>query len=183
MSNLTATPLIGFPRQPYIILGALASPGVATIRDLDLPRKWDVQNGYGFTGAVAVYNGTGLARFKVDIDLWLPEHFLEWNLFATILAPPLPGPAGFALGIQHPIVNGPPHNIRAVVVENVSQPVQSDTGKWTYTLSLLQYRKPMRALSRPIANIPAAGVAAPTAQSAAELKMQALAAQAKALGG
>ncbi len=176
--------LTGFPQQPYIVLGPLQSPGVATVKGLDSPRNWDVQQGYGLSGAVVVYKGTGLAKFTVDIDLWLPEHFIEWNVFAVILAAPKPGLAGgFALGILHPIVNGPPHGITEVVVENVSQPVQSDTGKWTYTISFLQYRKPLPAIARPIATIAAAEVPQPTAQSANEVQMQSLAAQAKALGG
>ncbi len=179
---LTATPFIGFPKQSYIVLGAMQSPGVATVRGLSTPREWDIRQGYGFTGAVVVYKGTSLAPFTVDIDLWLPEHFLMWNVFATVLVPPLPGPAGFALGIKHPIVNGPPHGITEVVVKDCSEPVQNDTGKWTYTLTLLPYKKPIPALARPIAAIPAAGVPMPTAQSNAELEMQKLAAEAKALG-
>jgi hypothetical protein len=175
--------LTGFPQQPYIVLGAMQSPGVATVKGLDSPREWDIRQGYGFSGATVVFKGTGLSKFSVDIDLWLPEHFILWNVFAAILVPPLPGPAGFALGIQHPIINGPPHGIHEVVVENVSQPVQSDLGKWTYTIAFLQYRKPLPALSRPIAAIPAVGTPQPTAQDQNEVKMKALAAEAKALGG
>jgi hypothetical protein len=162
----------------------MRSPGVATVHGLDNPRNWDERQGYGFSGAVLVYKGTGLSKFTVDIDLWLETHFIEWNLFATILAAPKPGLAGgFALGIKHPIVNGPPHGITEVVVDNVSQPVQSDTGKWTYTISFRQYRKPLPAIARPIAAIPAASAPLPTAQDAAEVEMLKLAAEVKALGG
>ncbi len=176
--------LTGFPQQPYIVLGPLQSPGVATVRGLDSPRNWDVQQGYGLTGAVAVFKGTGLAKFTVDIELWEPEHFIEWNVFATILAAPKPGLAGgFALGILHPIVNGPPHGVTEVVVENVSQPVQNDLGRWTYTIAFLQYKKPLPAIARPIAAIPAASAPLPTAADAGEAKMLSLTAQAKALGG
>lgn len=181
--SVLSTLFVGFPQQPYIVLGALTSPGVATVNGLGSPREWDIRQGYGFSGATVVYKGTGLSEFTVDIDLWKPEHFIEWNIFAAILAPPIPGPAGFALGIQHPIINGPPHGIHEVVVKNVSQPVQSELGKWTYTISFLQYRKPLPALSRPIAAIKAVGVPVPTAQDAAEIEMRKLAAQAKALGG
>ncbi len=179
---MVADVFTGFPQQPYIVLGALQSPGVATVRGLNSPRNWNVQQGWGFTGATAVYGGKGLAEFEVDIDLWEPEHFIEWNLFAQILAPPLPGPAGLALGILHPIVNGPPHGVHAVVVKDVSQPVQSDTGLWTYTLKFLEYRKPIPALARPIAAIPAVGVPGPTAQNLADAELVAKGAQFAALG-
>ncbi len=172
----------GFPKQSFIDLGPFRSPGVATVKGLDSPRNWDEQQGYGFSGAVLVYKGTGLAKFTVDIDLWLPEHFIAWNLFAQVLAPPKPGLAGgFALGIKHPIINGPPHNIQSVVVDNVSQPVQNDLGKWTYTISFRQYRKPLPAIARPIADIPAAAAPTPTAQDANEIEMQKLFAQVQSL--
>ncbi len=178
---IDTTLLTGFPKQSYIVLGPMRSPGVATVKGLNSPRNWDVQQGYGFSGAALVYKGTGLAKFQVDIDLWEPEHFVLWNVFATILAPPKPGPAGFALGIKHPIVNGPPHGIFDVVVEDVSQPVQNDTGKWTYTISFLQYRKPIPAIARPIAAIPAASVPQPTAADAGDAAILATAAQARAI--
>ncbi len=177
-----AVSLRGFPRQPFIVLGALRTPGVATVKGLSDPRDWDIRKGYGLAGATVVYTGKNISPFTVDVDLWLPEHFIEWNLFAAILAPPTPGKP-FALGIKHPIVNGPPHGITEVVVKDVSQPVQSNTGLWTYTLTLLPYKKPLPALARPIAAIPAVAPATPTAQDAAEVQMLALAAQAKALGG
>lgn len=180
---MVADLLTGFPQQPYIVLGALQSPGVATVKGLGSPRNWIIQQGWGFTGATVVFGGKELATFDVDIELWLPEHFIQWNLFATILAPPLPGLAGVALGILHPIVNGPPHGVHEVVVKDVSQPVQNDLGRWTYTIKFLEYKKPLPALSRPIAAIPAVGTPVPTAQTQAEVEMQALAAEAKALGG
>jgi hypothetical protein len=178
-----STLLTGFPKQPYIVLGPMRSPGVATVKGLDSPREWDIRPAYGYSGATVVYKGAGLSKFTVEIDLWLPEHFLAWNLFAPILAPPKPGLLGMALGIKHPIINGPPHGITEVVVTDVSQPVQSDTGKWTYTIAFLQYRKPLPTLSRPIAAIPAVAVPMPTAQDEAEVQMAALTAQAKGLGG
>lgn len=159
----------------------MQSPGVATVKGLNNPRNWTVQQGYGYTGASVVFAGTGLSKFTVDIDLWLPEHFILWNLFAQILAPPKPGPLGFALGIKHPIINGPPHGITEVVVEDVSQPVQSDLGKWTYTISFLQYRKPIPTIARPIAAIPANEVTQPTAKDAAEVTIAASVAQSKTL--
>ncbi len=165
--------LTGFPRQPYIVLGPLRSPGVATVRGLNSPRNWTKQQGFGYTGASLIFAGKDLAEFEVDIDLWEASQFVAWNAFAKILMPPLPGPAGLALGIKHPIVNGPPNNVHAVVVKDVSQPVQSDTGLWTYTIKFLEYRKPLIALARPIATIPDAAVTPPSPEDLEDAEVSA----------
>ena len=49
------------PYQDYIVLAGQRSPGLAVVRGSDSPRKWDVRNGYGFSGATIVYTGLGLA--------------------------------------------------------------------------------------------------------------------------
>lgn len=52
-----------------------------------------------------------------------------------------------ALEIWHPILED--LSIRAVVVEDVSQPEQTGHGEWTIKISLIEYRPPMLALARP----------------------------------
>ncbi len=168
----------GFPKQSYIDLGPFRSPGVATVKGLELDRNWNAPQSYGVSGAKLTYVGQAPIEFTVDIDLWEPAHFLEWNLFSQVLGAPLPGVAGVALGIKHPIINGPPHGITAVVVKKVSQPVQNDTGKWTYTIGFLEWRLPLPSgLARPIADVPAAEAPTPTAKDANEAEMAALWAQ------
>lgn len=154
---------IGFPRQPYVILGPAVTPGVAKVRGAGSPRNWDIRQGFGLSGAVVVFMGNTLSKFHVDVFLWKPEHFVQWELFAPILARPLPGfGMAAALGIRHPLVNMKPWSITEVVVEDVSQFEQSDTGLWVTTIDLLQYKKPIPAVARPIAAIPAAS---PTVQA------------------
>jgi hypothetical protein len=157
MSALPINPFATFPRQSYVVLGPARTPGVAKCRGANSPRNWDVQQGWGFSGAVVYFHGTGLAKFEVDVFLWKPEQFLEWKLFANVLRPPPPGSKGpTALGISHPAVNMPPLNITEVVVEDCTQFEQGPTGLWSCTIKLLQYRKPLPAVARPIAAIPAA---------------------------
>lgn len=177
---------VGFPKQPYVMFGSFRTPGVAFVRDLTLPREWDEAKPHGYSGAALRYTGQALSTWKVIVQLWLPQHFIEWNLFAAgALAPPMPGaPVGpGCFGIQHPLLNGPPHNILDAVVLDCSEPVQSDTGLWTYTISMKEFKKPLFAAARPIAAIPAIDDPRPTAQDAAEVKMELLSAQAKKLGG
>jgi hypothetical protein len=52
-----------------------------------------------------------------------------------------------ALEIWHPILED--LGIRAVVVENVLQPVQTADGEWTHEIKFIEYRRPQLALARP----------------------------------
>lgn len=188
-----STDFIGFPKQPYIVLGPYRSPGVATVKGATSPRTWNTPQGFGVDGSTATFIGTKLAKFDVEIKLWLPEQFIAWDLFAALaLAKPAsfgPGTAKTpvaalgAMGVQHPLINGPPLNIKEVVVEDVTQFDQSDTGLWTCTIKLLEYKKPIPRFARPIAAIPAVAVPQPTAQDAGEIEMQILVDEATGLAG
>lgn len=162
MSALPSNPFLSFPRQSYILLGPAKSPGVARVRGASSVRNWNAPQAFGTDGATISLASGPPAKFEVDIFLWKPEHFAEWKAFAhAVLMKPIPGVGVSALGIQHPLINGPPLNISAVVVEEVGQFEQNDTGLWMCTLRFLEFRKPIPVKSRPIAAIPAAG---PTVQ-------------------
>jgi hypothetical protein len=166
-----------FPYQDYIMLGGAPSPGRATILGggSGSPRTWDVRKGYGYSGAFIVYTGDGLAKFKVMIELWLPEHFAAWQRFAkiTLSKPPL-GLKPTALDIAHPILNMQPWSITSVVVEDVSPWEQDEEGMWSTTIDFLQFRGPKPMLGKPLASIPNAVKKIPTAQDAAEVEIQKL---------
>lgn len=164
---------LGFPRQPYVTFGPFKTPGVAKVRAPNSPRNWNVQQGWGLSGAVAIYTGAGLAKFVVDVFLWEATQFLEWQIFAKgALEKPKPGlGVGSAMGIGHPVLNMSPWSIQSIVVEDVDGFEQSPTGLWACAIHCLEYRKPIPAVARPIAAIPAATIPQPTAQSAQEAAM------------
>lgn len=170
------------PMQDYVLLGGAKTPGRATVQGAGSPRKWDVRQGYGYSGAIVVYMGDGLAQFDIHVDLWLPEHFSEWNRFAKIALVKAPlGTKPKALDISHPLLSLEPLKITSVVVEDVSQFEQDDEGLWTCTIKCLQYRAPLPALGRPLASIPNAAKITPTAQDAAEVEIQKLIGEFKTL--
>jgi hypothetical protein len=162
-----------FPYQRYVMFGAFKTPGVAKIRPPTSPRTWNIQQGYGADGASVIYVGGGLAEFEVDIFLWEKLQFLDWELFATaVLGKPVPPfGIGSAMGVQHPLLNMKPWSIKSVVIKDVTGFDVSPTGLYVCSLKCLEYRQPKAAVARPIAAIPAAAEAAPTAQSAAEVEM------------
>jgi hypothetical protein len=151
LANL-ADLLGGPPYQDYIVLAGERSPGLAHVRGAGSPRNWDIRAGYGFTGAVVVFTGTGLAKFDVDIFAWENEHFGAWKKFARrCLMAPAPGLRATSMSIQHPELNDPPLTITQVVVEDVTQWEQSpsDPGLWARAIKLIQYRKPTPILVKP----------------------------------
>lgn len=148
--------ITGAPYQDHIVLAGQVSPGLAAVRGCSSPRNWDVQKGYGLTGATVIFTGEGLATFDVDIFAWEPEHFTAWEIFArlTLVNPPI-GARPTAMFIQHPQVNDPPISVSDVVVTNVTQWEQGEEGGlWARTISFLQYRKAKPALIKPLGGVP-----------------------------
>lgn len=173
------------PRQDYVIFpGGLKTPGVATIQGLSSPRKWNIQQGYGLSGATTVYAGTDPVKFKILIQMWTSLDFVQWEAIARLhFAKPLPGMKPIALGVSHPLLNMPPHSITSIVIEDVSGPDQDEFGLWTATISCLEWKKPLPALGKPLAAIPAASKAIPTAADLADREIQAKVATLKSLAG
>jgi hypothetical protein len=169
------------PEQDYIILGGMTSPGRAMPIGAGSPRRWDTPPGYGLEGSFSVYLGDKLPAFDVIIDIWKKEQWAEWNVFAkAVLGKPK---SRFAPGldIKHPLVNRAPLNIKSVIVEDVTQFEQDETGLWTCRIKLVEWRKAKPALSKPIATIPNAAAPVPTAQDKADAQIQALTAEHRAL--
>jgi hypothetical protein len=155
--------LAGPPHQDFIVLAGAPSPGLAAVKKPDSPRKWDIRDGYGLSGAVVVFMGQGLsAKFDVDILAWETQHFIEWEVFAraTLVNPPI-GARPISMSIQHPLLNAAPLSILQVVVTNVTQWEQDSDGGGLFmrTISFLQYRKPRPALVKPLEGPPGSPVA------------------------
>jgi hypothetical protein len=166
-----------FPERDYVMIGGDPSPGKATIRGCNSPRGWDVRKGYALSGATVVPTGDDLSKFEILFEFWDESQVPLWYSFASKyfdkavrLNPGTLVPK--ALGIEHPILSAPPLRITEVVVEDVTQLEQDDTGGWSCVVKFLQYRRAKPALSPPDASIPAAQKATPTAQDAAEREIQ-----------
>ncbi len=141
------------PIQDFVILGGEKSPGRATVTGAGSPRKWDKQSGFGFSGASLIFLGEDLSDFDLLIDLWEPEHWVAWNSFARVLEKPPIGVRAKALEIVHPLINRSPIKITQVVIRDVTQFEQSDTGLWTARIPLTAFRAPKPALGKPNGSI------------------------------
>lgn len=150
-----------FPREDFIVLGGERSPGLCKVRGGGSPRTWDIQQGYGLSGATIVFTGAGLSKFEVDIFAWLPEHFPAFDRFAAkVLALPAPVRNAKSLAITHPLLNTPPVSIFQCVVEDVTQWEESDeTGLWMRTIKCIHFRAPKPLLVKPQEGPPGSPVA------------------------
>lgn len=131
----------------YVMLGGKRTPGLAEVVGASSPRNWEERPGYAMAGAWLVFRGNKLAQFEVKLRFYSPEDFAEWDAFVpTVLRTPQ-GKRPTAIDIWHPFLEQ--LQIKAVAVEDVSQPVQTDDGEWTVTLKLKEFRRPKFALAKP----------------------------------
>jgi hypothetical protein len=166
------------PQQDSVFLGNLEVPGLCTIKSASFLRKWDVREAYGASGANLIFQGEGTKRCELEVTLWEPIHFSQWEIFSkTILFAKAIGPAGIqALDISHPILDLV--QLHSVVVEEVTAFDQGDSGgKFTCTIKLIEFRPPVPALSKPTTSIPNAAAPVPTAVDAADEEQKKLIAQ------
>lgn len=132
----------------FILLAGQRSPGLCDIKGASSPRKWDEAQGYGLSGAILRFTGLGLAKFSVVLRLYEPAHWEAWQSFKAIVQKPPQGVRPKALDIYHPALEQ--LEIKAVVVEEVSQPEQTgDTGEWSITIEFREWRRPRPQLAVP----------------------------------
>jgi hypothetical protein len=173
-----------FPDADYIVLGGKVSPGRATIDGAARVRTYDIQKGYGTTGAFVRYTGDGLAKFRVRIDLWTKDDFAEWNSFAkAVLTKPPSQLRPSALKIKHPLLNLPPLEIDTVVVADVSQFRPDEHGLYSCTIDLIQYREVKIARATAKAPIPAEELQQVAAESARKREIREKTAEVQRLAG
>jgi len=131
----------------HIILAGRKSPGLAEVTGGASPRKWDERGGYGLSGSTLVFKGIGLAKFTVKLKLYTEDDWAAWHTWKPLVDKPPLGSKAKAMDITHPLTEQ--LGVAAVVVEEVSQPEQTDSGEWTITIKFIEYRKPKVALAKP----------------------------------
>ena len=179
-----------FPAQNYILINGDVSPGKAIVRVGPgvSPRGWDERNGYAMSGATLVPKGNPLGVFSVRFEFWDPTQMPAWYAFAAKYFDESvrfnPGSIQpRALGISHPILEAPPLRITEVVVTDATGLDQEDGGLWWCEVFFKRFRKAVPAKQPPLAAIPAAATATPTAQDNADLEIQKLSAEFQSLLG
>lgn len=180
-------------RQDHVLLGGeyLGPPFFKVeVRGFGDPWKWDQRKGYGSSGASSVFAGEDLSKGSLVVTAWdKPAVWTSaWEAFARkVLVKEPTGAAPKALAIVHPVVNAPPLNITSVNRIDVTQWEQDDTGLWTCEIKLERFSLPKAGLGAPNGTGPAGSKGGvpptkpkvPTAQDAADQKIQELVTQFK----
>ncbi len=133
----------------FIVVQGIASPGIATVSGADRGYKWDVKEAKGSAGATTTFQGDGVAKPKVEFQLWLDEHFEAWDTFVQILKA-AQGKNPTVLDVVHPVFQE--HEIRSLVVENIGQVVHKGKGLYSITVSFLEYYPPKPKGGSPVAS-------------------------------
>lgn len=131
----------------FIKLAGQKSPGLAEVLGGASPRKWDERGGYGLSGSTLVFRGVGLAKFQVKVKLYTVEHWNAWRAWKPLVSKPPLGTRPKAQDIWHPLLEE--IEVKAAVVEEVSQPEQTGDGEWTVTIKFIEFRKPKVSLAKP----------------------------------
>jgi len=123
------------------------SPGLCEISGANSPREWEERKGYGWSGAIVIFRGVGLARFSVKFKLYTADDWRDWSLFKPLVDKPPLGRRPRAMDIWHPLLVD--QGIYAVVVEDLGQAEQTADGEWTIETKMVEYRFPKYGLAQP----------------------------------
>lgn len=125
----------------YVIakLNGVTMPGKVVISGLSDKRKWDIAAASGDDGATIKGGGASeLAKFKMQIQMWEPWQFDDFEANVRPLLAKSKGKQTTALEIEHP--ECAKLDVRRVVVEEISQLiVVNEEGLFAYEVDFLQY--------------------------------------------
>lgn len=174
----------GPPRQDFILLAGLRSPGQATVTKAGAPRKWDERTGYATSGAWLIFMGSRLTNFDVVLEMTDDDtDWLDEQKFMALLETPPIGQRATSYQIIHPALNRAPVRVTSAVVLDASQWEQDDLGLWTMRINFQAFRAPLPAIGKPTASIHDAAKKVPTVRDARDEKIQRLMQQTNELGG
>lgn len=129
----------------YVLLANRRSPGIAVVTLGNSPRRWDERRGYALTGGRLVFRGIGFAHPLLTLKLYTDQDWADWHDWRPMLDRPPIGERAHALDIWHPQLED--LGIVSVVVEDVLQGKQTADGEWSIDIKLIEYRRPLPALS------------------------------------
>lgn len=147
-----------FPAVDTFGLAGGVLPGKWTLTDATKKFGWQIQQGYGLSGAVVFPKGDELIVAKFKGEFWAHADYLIFTqIRKRLLIKPAVLASGLlnvsALGINHPELRA--LGVTAVVVGEITPVTKIDeTGLWGCTIDFLQYRAPRKAPPIPETIIP-----------------------------
>lgn len=125
-----------------IRLSGVDSPGLCEITGAGSPRKWDEVESAGWSGGAVIYHGIRLSHFTVNLYLYDPQDWIDWDRFRPLVMRAPMGSLPRTHTIWHPVLAEV--GIAACVVEDVKAPVQVDDGVWLIEIPMIESRIPKK---------------------------------------
>ncbi len=135
------------PNLDFYLLDGKPSPGLSSIDGAGSPRKVEQRLGYGLSGAISIFRGAELSEFSISTSLYTAEDWAAWHVFSPLLLTPPRGQRPVVRGIYHPILAD--LKIEKVLVKDLTQPVQTGEGVWTFVAKFVAWQKVKAALKKP----------------------------------
>lgn len=167
-----------FPAVNTFSIAGTILPGKWTLQGTAKKFGWQVQKGYGLSGAFLFPTGDELVVAQFRGEFWATE---DWQIYRDQVRKPLLATGSFvvggtvsskAMGIDHPELKA--LGVTAVVVTEVGAGIQEDGGLWVTELEFTQFRPPIVAPPKPKTVIPDIVKPAPVAQDAQDVEIDAL---------
>lgn len=136
---------IGFAASwHYITIAGVRSPGAIAVdgfQGFEREVGWDKKKGKGAQGATLTLTTQPPAEGSIEFQLWLADHFLEWNAFRDLLKyRPAKGGAAAALDIYHPCLAD--LEINSVVCSKIGPILHRGRGLYTIKLDFIEWLPP-----------------------------------------
>lgn len=180
-------PLItSFPAVNSFTLASFPLPGKWTLLSADKVYGWQIQKGFGLSGATIFPHGDEIIEPKFRGEFWAAADVAVFKeirkqiLSEAVVSLP-GGLSAAAMGIDHPELKA--LGVTAVAIHKITPLIQEEGGLWTIYIDFLQWRRPIPAPPKPTFAVPDVSPPMPTAQDAQDIETQALQAQAAALPG
>jgi len=135
------------PNLDIYLIDGKPSPGLSTISGAGSPRKILIVAGYGMSGAISRFAGNKISEFSISTALYTAADWAAWHVFSQLLLAVPRGTVPKVLGIYHPILAD--LGIIKVLVKDLTQPVQTAEGVWTFVAKFVEWRGIKQALKRP----------------------------------
>jgi hypothetical protein len=167
-----------------IEVGNQESPGVCKVGEFKRAHEWDIKKGKGTLGGTVTFVGRPPAKGSITFELWLPEHFEQWELFRPLLQYDPTKEKVSAVDIYHPALAD--IGLTSVVTEAIGNIVHAGKQLYTIAVDFLEYFPPPKksAVSTPTGSkaVPPGTTPGPSGDPIADAQQREIAALLKKAG-
>lgn len=121
-------------------VAGVVSPAVCEVGEFTKGNEWDVKKGKGSNGATLTFVQRKPAKGKIKFYLWTSQHFVQWSTFYAVWKYDPTKKKTQAVDVFHPSLAA--IELSAFVTEEITNIIHEGNGKYSMTVSLLEYFPP-----------------------------------------